>query len=179
MKVFDGATGAELRSFFAFNPAFRGGVSVAAGDLNGNGTADIVVGAGAGGGPNVKVYEGGSMAVIRDFFAFSPTFTGGVTVAAGDVNHDGKAEIFAGQASGGTTATLISGANGGAMLTYSLTGATGVRVALSDVTGDGLLDPIVASAPGTGSLIRVLRMDGSVLREISPFGAFSGGVFVG
>jgi FG-GAP-like repeat len=179
VKVFDGATGGELRSFFAFDSRFRGGVSVAAGDLNNDGRADVVVGAGSGGTPHVKAFDGGSMAVIRDFFPFSIGFGGGVTVAAGDLNRDGKAELLIGQASGGSTVTLIDGETGAGLLSYTLTGANGVRVALSDITGDGVLDPLVASAPGSGSILRVLRVDGSVLTNSSPFGGFGGGVFVG
>jgi hypothetical protein len=179
VKVFDGSTGQEIRSFFAFGSNFRGGVNVAAGDINDDGRADIVVGAGAGGGPNVKVYDGSSMAVIRDFFAFDKGFTGGVSIAAGDLNNDGRAELLIGQASGGSTVTLISGANGASSLTYSFTGVKGVRVAISDINGDGILDPIIASGPGSKSLIRVLRADGSLFREISPFDSFTGGVFIG
>ena len=41
-------TCSELASFYAYDPAFPGGVSVAAGDVNGDGRADIVTGAGAG-----------------------------------------------------------------------------------------------------------------------------------
>ena len=42
VKAFDGATGAQVRSFFAYDPAFRGGVIVAAGDLDGDGILDAV-----------------------------------------------------------------------------------------------------------------------------------------
>jgi hypothetical protein len=46
VKVFHGATGGELRSFFASDSKYRGGVNVAVGDVNGDGRADIVTGAG-------------------------------------------------------------------------------------------------------------------------------------
>src|SRR5262249_5016676 len=73
-------------------PAFPGGVSVAFGDVNADGHADIVVGAGAGT-PEVKVFDGTGGAPLMDFFAFSPSFLGGVSVAAGDINGDGHADI--------------------------------------------------------------------------------------
>src|SRR5204863_7505353 len=82
VKVFDGATGAEIRSFLAY-PGFAGGVTVACGDVNGDGFADVITGASVNG--HVKVFDGHSGAEIRSFFAY-PGFTGAVTVAAGDVN---------------------------------------------------------------------------------------------
>src|SRR5262249_10165724 len=42
VKVIDGATGAEVRSFFAFE-GFNGGISVAAGDVDGDGLDDVIV----------------------------------------------------------------------------------------------------------------------------------------
>src|SRR5262245_16585056 len=58
VKVFDGKTGAELKRFMAYDPNFKGGVYVAVGDVNGDGHADIVTGAGETGGPHVKVWNG-------------------------------------------------------------------------------------------------------------------------
>jgi hypothetical protein len=81
VKVRDGASGSELASFFAFDPAFRGGVNIAVGDVTGDGTPDVVAAAGAGGGPHVKAFDGRSMAEVRSFFAHDVAFAGGVNVA--------------------------------------------------------------------------------------------------
>jgi hypothetical protein len=80
VKVLDGATGDEVLSFFAYDPAFRGGVWVAAGDVNGDGFADVVTGAGLGGGPHVKAFDGRTLVESDSFLAFDPSFTGGVFV---------------------------------------------------------------------------------------------------
>ena len=60
---------------------------VAAGDVNGDGIADIIVGAGEGGGPEVKVFNGANLNLLADFFAYDPTLRGGVRV--GTVNAGG------------------------------------------------------------------------------------------
>jgi len=46
VMVLEGLTGQRINSFFAYNPKFRGGVYVASGDVNKDGYADIITGAG-------------------------------------------------------------------------------------------------------------------------------------
>ena len=119
-----------VASFFGIEDSnFRGGSSVAIADMDGNGKADLLVGAGFGGGPRVAVYDGASVSkniptrLVNDFFAMSETaFRGGISIDAGDVDGDGRADLIVGPGSGGgQRARVISGldvsANKGATAT--------------------------------------------------------------
>ena len=55
-----------MNSFFAYAPTFAGGVFVAAGDVNGDGRAEIITGAGAGGGPHVQVFNASDGSVLQN-----------------------------------------------------------------------------------------------------------------
>ena len=101
VEVFGGARGAVLESFSPFGSAFIGGVSVAAGDVNGDRKADVIVGSGPGTLAQVKVFRNATSGRVWSSQAFSPTFTGGITVAAADVNGDGHADLVLGAGSGG------------------------------------------------------------------------------
>jgi hypothetical protein len=69
VRIFHGATGAEIRSFFAYAPGFGGGVYVASGDTNGDGFAEVIIGVGVGGGPHVRVWDGQTGAERYGFLA--------------------------------------------------------------------------------------------------------------
>jgi hypothetical protein len=69
-------------TFLAFNEQFLGGVNVSQGDINGDNINDIIVSAGPGAGPHVKVFDGVSFKEINSFFAFDKGFNGGVTTSS-------------------------------------------------------------------------------------------------
>lgn len=122
IKVYDGSQllngkAVVAKEFFAFDESFRGGVFVAAGQMDpARDQLAIIVGAGERGGPHVRVFHLGHVAWLvappspqdyysvqlqTEFFAFDAGFRGGVRVAAGDVNGDGRDELVAAAGPGG------------------------------------------------------------------------------
>ena len=153
-------TGAAVGDFLGWSVA-------AAGDVNGDGYADVIVGAWANdtGGTNagaVYVYFGGPTAdAVADvtLFAEAPGDVFGITVAgAGDVNGDGYDDVIV-----GATQNDAAGVNAGRAYVYfgglgmdavadlTLTGEAagdnfGISVAAAgDVNGDGYDDVIVGA----------------------------------
>ena len=172
---FSGNGNIEIQDKFTPFPGFIGEIPVAAGDVNGDGLQDLIAGGGSGGGPRVTVIDGatGSRTLTRtdpttgakitytiDFFAYESTFRGGVTVAAGDVNQDGFADIIIGTGDGGgSRVRVISGIDGKTVLSdffaYESQFRGGVRVAVGDVTGDGTPDVITGAGMGGGPRVSV------------------------
>lgn len=186
IKVYSGTNGSVLASFYAFDPAFTGGVTVAAGDVDGDGRAEVIVGAGVGGGPQVVVFDGTSGAQKASGFAYDPSFRGGVFVGAGDTDADGKAEIVAGTGIGGGPDVRTFRVTGGGLqqltgfFAYAPDFTGGVPVAVGDTDGDGRADIVTGTGPGGGPQVAVFTADGRQLTSFFAYdGAFRGGVNVG
>src|SRR5207248_9150951 len=185
IHVYDGRSGQLVRQFFAFDPAFTGGTYVAGGDVNRDGYSDIIVGAGAGGGPNVRVFSGKDGMLLSNFMAYDARFSGGVRVAGGDVNGDGFADVVCGAgAGGGPNVTVVSGRDGGVLSSFFAADPGhfgGVNVAAGDVNGDGSADVIAGVVRGGGSAVAVFSgATGAGLATFTPYGAaYSGDVRVG
>lgn len=93
--------GTELRRFRAYAVGFKGGVRVAAGDLDGDGKDEIVTAPGPGIAPLIHIFDSLGNKIEGDHEAYQPTFIGGVHVAVADLNQDGKAEIVTTPGPGG------------------------------------------------------------------------------
>jgi hypothetical protein len=208
VRVLDALSGNAVADFFGIaDPAFRGGARAAVGDLNRDGTPDLVVAAGFGGGPRVAVFDGKTLTstptrLVNDFFAFpgpdAETLRNGAFVAAGDFDGDLAADlVFGGGPGGGPRVLVLSGADiaAGALaqpralanfFAGDSTSRGGVRVAATEVDGDGLADLIVGDGPGATSRVtaylgRSLAADSGPAAwfTLDPFAGSAAGVYVG
>jgi FG-GAP-like repeat len=179
VDLFD-QTGALLLALHPFAGAGSDGVYVAAGDVEGDGRAQIVVGAAAGGEPRVSVYSR-TGTLLSSFLAFEPTFTGGVRVAVGDLEGDGKAEVIVGSGPGRPAEVRIFTASGTLLRTivpFSPSFAGGVFPAAGDLTGDGRAEIAVATGAGGDGIVRTFDGAGTALARFQPYGATPSDVHV-
>lgn len=188
VRVFDGVTGdpfdGVLGGFFAYSASFRGGVQVAAGDVNGDGKADIVTGVGKNGPPRVKAFSGADGSLLADFLAFSPDFRGGVRVSTGDFRHRLATDIIVAAGPGAAPRVKIFAGDTqeelASYLAYSASFRGGVWVGAGDINRDGTIDVVVGAGAGGGPVVKVFAgMSDEVVHEFLAFPqAHRGGVRV-
>ncbi|MBN9522783.1 VCBS repeat-containing protein [bacterium] len=176
----DGST-ATLANFLGIDDVnFRGGARAALGDVNGDGTPDVVVAAGFGGGPRTAIFTGQSVLggapvrLVADFFAFPGSdainLRNGSFVATGDVTGDGFADLVFGGGPGGAPRVFIlsgamvsagdvAGAQGTPVANFFVGGDLndrgGARVAVTNSDGDTRADVVIGSGAGRPARVRV------------------------
>ncbi len=171
-------TGQQLKSFLVFPSTYRGGVSLAVGDVTGDGAAEIVVGTQLGS-SQIRVFSGDG-ALLGQFFAFTKQYRGGVSLAVGDLNADGVNEVLVAKRAGEAriSAYTFAGKLTRSFLAFPRTYRSGVTVAVGDVTGDGQPDVVVGAVQGSPT-VRVLSASGVLIRNYSAYDrAQTGGVSV-
>lgn len=185
VKIYDTDNKHLNKTFMAFDEGFRGGGNVAVGDFDGNGTDEILIGAGRGGGPHVRMFNNLGQPTGFEFFPFHPDFRGGVDVAAGDVNGDGVDEVIISQASDGQAWVKVYKADAaktiiGEFLAYDPGVRGGVHIATGDINGDGWDDIITGSGLDSKAHVRSFNAVGGFTGlSLFPFeDDFRGGVDV-
>lgn len=158
------SNGSLLGSFMAYAANFRGGITVALGDLDGDGALEIITGPEKGG-PHIQVFTGRGRRMHPGTFAFNPSFGGGITVAAGDIDGDGIDEILATPGPSSQAEVKIYRNFGKTLASSfyvfprSFTGAA--RISAGDVTGDGVAEIIAIPNSNGSPQVRIYDANGS------------------
>ncbi len=208
VRIFSGKDSTVLADFLGIADAkFRGGARTSLADMNGDGTLDLLVAAGTGGGPRIAGFDGRTLKpgneparVFADLFVFEQSLRNGVFVAGGDLDGDGFADLIVGGGPGGGPRVTIFGGKNLVNLNLPLPIANffagtianrdGVRVAAKDLDGDYRIDlvvglgaagtPQIATYKGSAILAAGTSKVPDTATTSNPFPtAPAGGVFVG
>ena len=158
---------------------FRGGGSVALGNVDLDPADEVVTGAGKGG-SYVKIFDLDRKQLSR-FAPNGTSFKGGVDVALGDVDNDGTDEIVTGAGPGGSYVKVFE-LDGQQISRFAPNGTSftgGVDVAVGDIDNDGTDEIITGSGKG-GSYVKAFELDGTEIIRFAPYGDdFKYGITVG
>lgn len=117
VRLLDAQTGAVRAQVMAFESAFKGGVRVAMGDVDGDSSPEILAASGAGRVAEIRVFkEQVGSTVLKELVAyrtlpFGSAYQGGVNVACGDVDANGREDIVAAMSRGGGTVSIFLSMN--------------------------------------------------------------------
>ena len=205
VTVFDATTGQTLSQFLAFHPGNLGGVSVALGDVDGDGIDEVIAGSGAGSRSVVKFFklDGTHLAAYKTF-PFQKSYHGGIRVAAGDFDGNGIDDLAVVSSRGEGVAKiylidpkaadpvpdqasrkirdLFPGSMGGATIAAADIGSFDGGVLRNAAVADGRDELVLGSGVGVAPAVRVFDVSAAtpvLVRTLRPLSAtYLGGVSV-
>lgn len=171
--------GKVLSSFFAFPKTFRGGVSLTTADLDGDDNEEILTAPESSGGPQVRIFSKNGK-LLSQFLAFPKAMTGGLRLAAGDMDGDGSEEILVSPSASERPLVRIFSRSGVVLqefLAFAKEFRGGVSLASCDLNRDGKEEILAAAGPGGGPQVRIFTKSGKLLSQFHAYEPnFLGGV---
>ncbi len=158
-----------LSSFLAFPYSFSGGVNLASGDINGDGISEIIVGAGSGGGPQVRMFNS-SGKLLGQFFAYDKNSRQGVRVAVANLEglRSSGSKIITAPGKDQEPYVKIYSSQGKlekSFLVYDKKFQGGISVSAGDINNNGFDDIIVGAGEGGSPHVRVFSGKGNLLES--------------
>lgn len=161
------SNGSLVTEFKPYGDQYTDSISVAWGDVNGDGIPDLVTGAQAGN-PDVRVYDGKAFlngtfdpkspdaSWLSQFFGYGMNVNVGANVAVGDVEGNGYADVIVGNTAKISQVLIVSGKritnqqSFAPLIAFNAYGSfpVGVNVAAGDIDGDGYADIVTGAAAG-------------------------------
>jgi len=181
-RVYSGADGHTLWTFLGNAAGDELGTAVSgAGDVNGDGRADVIVGAqhadpGGTDSGAAYVYSGADGSLLYTFVGLAHALAGKAVAGIDDVNGDGRGDLavgFPGESSGFGAARVFSASDGALLYTLAYGSSTFSKfgsslAAASDIDGDAIGDLIVGQ-PGASGRVRVFSgASGALLLLLQP-----------
>ena len=140
-------------------PGYLGEIRVAAGDFTGDGDTDYAFTTGAGVASVIEIVDGRTGAILVPPTALFGEYTGGLYLAAGDIDGDGRDQLVVAAGENAPPLVLVYQVSGGGLQLQtsfmafndpSFTG--GIRVAVGDLNGDEYADVVVSTASQVGAI---------------------------
>jgi uncharacterized repeat protein (TIGR01451 family) len=203
VRLVNPATGAMIAQEFAFEPDLRTGVRTALGDLDGNGTNEVVAVSSYGRTAEVVVFQqnvasDGTVTLVKDVrYSLQPFGAGydrGLNLVVADFTGDGRGDIAVSQSYGGGVKIYEStpaapsgpltlyrsfvpfpGRVGGATIAAADFGTVSGGRVVDAVQQDGKAELVVGSGIGMAALVRVYDVSNSVPAVVDTIRPFSAG----
>jgi peptidylprolyl isomerase len=208
VRLVDSQTGVIRAQATAFESTFKGGVRVAMADVDGDGTAEICAASGAGRVAEIRVFkEQAGSTVLKELTAyrtrpFGSGYRGGIDIACGDVDGNGRADFVAAASRGAGTVSIFLSVNaadpiintpyrsftafagrydGGASVAVAELGTFSEGRLLNAVIPDHKVEIVVGSGAGMRAIVKAYDVSATprVVTTIEPMSAeLRGGVTV-
>lgn len=172
VKIFE-QNGKLVRSFLAYPKTFKGGVSIAVGDVRDDKKNEIVTAPGKGGIPQIKIFSNQGI-LLNDFMVAARNENFGFNLALGDLDGNPRrlqSEIIISRQSGAPIigAYDFRGAKRRQWSAYSSPFSGNVNVIAVDLNRDGFTDIITIPVSGGGPHVRVFNYRGDFEWSFYPY----------
>ncbi|MFA5995844.1 MAG: putative glycoside hydrolase [Patescibacteria group bacterium] len=135
---------------YPFGNSFSGGINVAIGNVQRKTkAAEIIVAPASNYAPEVRILTKKMKLLSKKIMAYNASMRSGISVAAGDVDNNGKVEIITVPGTGGVPYVKVFNSRGKLLrpgyYAFSKSDRSGSKVTASDIDGDNVADVVVMS----------------------------------
>ena len=158
-----------------YNPGFTAPITVAVGDLTGDGVPDIVMAGLVNGTDWVAVIDGATL-TLQNAFIPVPGYGGGLSLATGYIFGGGHADIVVGLSTAPAYGVFDGQSDGlvGAVIVFPGVNV-GVNVATADLQGNGI-DDVIATPNGIAPIVSIYNGAGDLINRFAAFNPAIAGV---